>query len=134
MMDARVPGVYVFHRNEERGCLGAKYIVEHADEYPWLPHVQCCVSFDYPGKYEVVSHQMGVRCASDVFCRAFAARFDKPMHVTRKGIMTDSYVYREVVPNCINVSVGYEDAHTPHEWQDVPYAEWLVEQLVAQRA
>lgn len=128
MILANVPGVYVFHRDEERGCHGSQYIVRHRDEYPWLASITSVISMDYPETYQLVTHQMGERCASDQYASRLARRFTPPLELNRDGIKTDSYIYRSIVPQCLNVSVGYENPHTPEETVSGAYCLWLLDQ------
>jgi hypothetical protein len=40
-----------------------------------------------------------------------------------RGATTDVFHYREIIPECTNVSVGYHFAHSPKEWLDLVYLE-----------
>lgn len=133
MIEAGVPGMYLFPRQEELGRVGSEWIAEHT---PWVfkeLDIQRCVSFDRKGTTSVITHQSGQRCASDEFCLALIEQLKDEAHpflLDDGGSYTDSYAFRGLVPECINLSVGYYDQHSRDESQDVPFATWLANRLI----
>ncbi len=118
MIRAKVPGFYVFHRGEERGCLGAKWIL---DQSPWLLEgMTAAIAFDRMGTEDIISHQRGQRCASEEFIASLAAGLGMK-HASKHGMYTDTAVYAKKIPECSNISVGYDNAHSHSETLDVYY-------------
>ena len=121
MMEAKVPGVYVFHRGEEVGCLSSWAILKAQAE--WLKTFNACIAFDRPCADEVIITQSGQECASPEYGGALAKALnalcpDFSYAISTKGVVTDSKVYRTVIPECINIGVGYSSQHTSGETQD----------------
>lgn len=118
MIKRKIPGLYVFHRGEEIGCLGSRHFATHSQAL--LDGIDMAIAFDRAGKRDVIDHQMGQRCASTAFAKSLAAGLGmghKPCH----GMYTDTATYMKLVPECSNVSVGYEGAHWRGETLDMAY-------------
>lgn len=129
MIEAKVPGVYVVHAGEEVGCIGSGNLVK--DHPKWLDEVKAVISFDRKGTESVITHQMGVRTASDAFANSLAQALGMDfLQPDNTGSYTDSNEYIGVVGECTNLSVGYYHQHTANEHQDVLFAEELMEALV----
>jgi len=125
MIEQGIEGVYVVHAAEEIGCIGSSALVK-SNPY-WLSHIDAVISFDRYGDNSVITHQMGIRTASDAFSKSFATALDLPQLVSDKhGSYTDSNEYANVVPECTNISVGYYGQHTVNETQDLEYADLLM--------
>lgn len=140
MIAAKVPGVYVIHADEEVGRVGAEAITtEHAKHmrdgslspYYWIDLVDVAISFDRKGTNEIITHQSGrTRCASDAFADSLSAVLSPDLVAngyselvkSDKGSFTDSYSYRGLVNECINLCVGYTAQHTSSEKQDIKFA------------
>ena len=65
MIKASVPGLYIFHRDEEVGGKGSKYISINTPEI--LKGIQFAIAFDRYGTTSVITEQMGGKCASREF-------------------------------------------------------------------
>lgn len=121
MIDAGVPGTYLFHRGEERGGIGSSWMAEHYDK--WLGQFTHAIAFDRRGTDSVVTHQMRGRCCSDEFANALAEALnagDAFMYSPDDtGTYTDTAEYTHLIPECTNVSVGYYNEHSPNEKLDV---------------
>jgi hypothetical protein len=129
MIEAEVNGVYVIHAAEEVGCKGSRALV--ADDPEWLRHMDAVISFDRFGDTSIITHQMGMRTASDTFAKSFADALDMPQLTgDTGGSYTDSNEYVNVVSECTNISVGYYGQHTVKETQDLDYAEFLADSLI----
>lgn len=135
MIDAGVPGWYIFHAGEERGRKGSE---AHARTLSWkkdafIPDI--CISFDRWGTTEVITHQMGKRCCSDEFGLALAEILNRQPSLAFKpspaGLYTDSYSYSGMVPECVNLSVGYYGHHSDEEQQDIGHAHRLLTVILA---
>ena len=127
MIEAKVPGTYVFHRGEERGCVGARQLLENASR--WLGEFDLAVEFDRPGDTEIITHQAGQRCASDTFGRALQKALEPKvsLDLSNRGVFTDVRVYRGVIPEVVNIGVGYRGRHSRGEELDVGYLTKLLE-------
>lgn len=132
MIDAGVPGTYLFHRGEECGGISAKAIA--AKEKDWLKQFECAVAFDRPRDNEIITHQGGAECASDKFAQALCAALNaqgmdyKP---SDRGVYTDTKEYRKIVAECINIGVGYEGQHGKQESQDYAHLSALLKAALA---
>lgn len=129
MIEAKVPGVYVIHADEERGCIGSKHLVESAPD--WFNHVQVAISFDRKGYESIVTHQMGVRTCSDDFASSLADMLYMDFKTDKGGVYTDSNEYADVISECTNLSVGYFSQHTSKEVQHKEFLEELIESLIS---
>lgn len=129
MIAKGVPGVYVIHYGEESGCLGSKDLVE--SNPPWLEHLEAVISFDRKGETDIITHQMGIRTASDSFALSLAEALDMPeLKADPTGSYTDSNEYSNVVSECTNLSVGYLNQHSSKETQNIDFAYTLLDKLV----
>ncbi|MEH2517398.1 hypothetical protein V1279_002971 [Bradyrhizobium sp. AZCC 1610] len=116
MIQANVPGLYVFHFAEEIGCKGSRGI---ANENPkFLEGIKAAIAFDRRGIDSVITHQ-GSRCCSDAFGESLAAQLPKRFKLDPTGVLTDTKQYMGIVPECSNLSVGYYNEHYPNEKLDV---------------
>jgi hypothetical protein len=129
MIEAKVPGVYVIHYGEESGCIGSGNLV--ASKPHWLEHIEAVISFDRKGEESIITHQMGVRTASDAFALSLADALDMPnLRPDPTGSYTDSNEYIDLVSECTNLSVGYLNQHTSKETQNLYFAEQLLDSLI----
>jgi hypothetical protein len=131
MIRAGVPGLYIFHRGEELGCVGSSHIARRTPEL--LDGIRYAISLDRRGTDSVVTHQCGRRTASDVFAWSLIDALelhDYGAAPDPSGVYTDSESYAGLVPECTNISVGYENQHSSRESQDLVFAEDLRDRLV----
>ena len=125
MIEFGVQGVYVIHSAEESGCQGSQQLV--ASEPKWLSYIDAVISFDRKGQNSVITHQMGLRTASDAFAKSFIDVVNiSQLKPDSTGSYTDSNEYASVVSECTNISVGYYNQHTKNEVQDLDYADELL--------
>lgn len=129
MIEAGVPGLYVFHRGEELGGIGSTYITQYNQEL--VKNIKRCIAFDRRGRHDIITHQAGDRCCSDEFAWELAmalctANPEIDMVPSQKGLFTDSANYTHLIPECTNLSVGYEMEHTPNEELDVDHLKNLL--------
>lgn len=128
MIDAGVPGTYLFHRGEECGCVGSAWLAAH--QQAWLRGFDRAVAFDRRGTTSVITHQMGGRCCSEGFAAALAEALGMGHTPDPDGIYTDTAQYMHLIPEVTNISCGYEAEHSPQEALDVPYLVRLREALI----
>ena len=128
MIEAGVEGTYVVHAAEEVGCKGSSALV--ADNPDWLSYTKAVISFDRYSDKSVITHQMGLRTASDAFAHSFADALNMSQLLPDDGgSYTDSNEYSSVVSECTNISVGYYGQHGVNETQDLEYLDKLVAAL-----
>lgn len=131
MIEAKVPGTYIFHTGEERGGIGSRAVLR--DHHAWLSKFKRAVAFDRAGTTDVVITQGGKSCASQVAGAALVKALNEAgkeynfaYEISHGGTFTDTKVYADVIPECFNLSVGYEFQHTVDEYQDLRFLEQLV--------
>ncbi|MEY9247620.1 hypothetical protein [Bradyrhizobium elkanii] len=127
MIEAKVPGLYVFHFGEEVGCKGSGGIANETPEF--LDGIKAAIAFDRRGFTSVITHQRG-RTASDTFGDSLAAQLPSRFKNDPTGVLTDTKIYMGIVPECSNVSVGYENEHTDRETQCVQHLFELRDHMV----
>lgn len=127
MIRRNIPGAYVFHREEEIGGNGSDYIRENLRER--LEGIQYAIAFDRAGNTDIITTQIGQRCASDVFARSLSEALNIPLEPTR-GTFTDTAHYMSIIPECSNISVGYDNAHSKNEYLDVTYLVSLLSRIL----
>ena len=119
-----VPALYIFHQGEEVGGLGSYRIAEKTPEL--LDGITHAIAFDRRGTRDVIWMQGGEDCASEGCAGVIAHTLNQlnPAFAyapSDMGSFTDTKVYRSLVPECFNISVGYDNEHTPSETQDVKH-------------
>ncbi|NYF30655.1 hypothetical protein [Sphingopyxis sp. JAI108] len=129
MIAARRPGLYLFHRGEEEGCLGSCWIQHHTPEL--LKDIEAAIAFDRAGLGDVITHQSYGRTCSDAFAASLASALnglngDFRYAPDDTGVYTDTNEYAGLVPECTNLSVGYQRQHGPRETLDVTHCEKLL--------
>lgn len=133
MIDAKVPGLYLFHRGEECGGIGSGGVADH---YPkLLDKFDRAVAFDRKATWSVITHQWAGRCCSDTFANALAEALnnlnDDFMYAPDDtGLFTDTANYTDYIGECTNVSVGYYSEHTEKERLDLAHLFALRDALV----
>lgn len=129
MIKAKVPGVYVFHRAEERGGLGSGHVAQKEKEL--LKGIDFAIAFDRKGQSEVITHQMQERTCSNAFANSLCGILPGlSLKPSDGGVFTDTAFYAETVAECSNVSVGYEHAHSANEFLSIAYILRLRDALV----
>jgi hypothetical protein len=121
MASESVHGRYCLFVGEECGCIGSS--ASAADRQTWKG-IERAVSFDRRGQTSIVTHQCGERTCSEVFAVALAERLNEhgfQFAADNNGVFTDSREFAGIVPECTNLSVGYEHAHSTRETQDLAF-------------
>ncbi|WP_218036652.1 M28 family peptidase [Sphingobium sp. EM0848] len=129
MIAAGRPGLYLFHRGEERGCLGSQWIQRNNPEL--LKDIGAAIAFDRAGLGDVITHQSYGRTCSDAFAASLASAINDLDRAFRyapdnTGVFTDTNEYAGIIPECTNLSVGYYGQHGPRETLDVDHCEKLL--------
>jgi hypothetical protein len=128
MIEAGVQGLYVFHRGEEKGCLGSRWIADNAPEL--LKGIDAAIAFDRAGTADVITHQAFGMTASDEFAQSLADQLNRTKGFKFRpddtGVYTDTNEYAGMIAECSNVSVGYDCNHGPNETLDVYHVEKLL--------
>jgi len=132
MIDAGVPGYYIFHTAEEVGALGSKALARSSEDV--LRTFDYAIAFDRRGTKDVITHQYRGRTASDAFATSLAAMLNRAgleYAPSNRGIFTDTASYSDIIAECTNVSVGYYNEHTSNECVDVAHVGALLGALLA---
>lgn len=134
MMELQVPGTYIFHADEEIGCLGSHWLAREQPE--WLAMFKHCISFDRSGTTDVITHFNGVRGCSDKYARHLADNLNShlknyTLNPCTFGGSTDVARYLGIIPNVTNVSTGYLFQHSAKETLDMVYLNELLAAAVA---
>jgi hypothetical protein len=129
MIEAGVKATFVFHRDEECGGLGSRWL---ADRYGgWLGEsFDICLALDRRGTQDVIVTQSYGKCASREFAAGLASQLAMG-HSAADGIFTDSANYVDLIPECSNLSIGYQSEHTRRETLDLNYLEAVIQRLIA---
>lgn len=128
MIEAGVKVTFIFHRDEECGGLGSAWL---ARKYPdWLAQFDVCLALDRRGTSNVIVQQSWSKCASDEFAIGLANQLGM-QHKPADGIFTDSANYVDLIPECSNLSIGYQHEHSRYETLDLNYLEDVIRCLIA---
>jgi hypothetical protein len=128
MVIAEVPGTYIFHRGEEVGGVGSEGM---ADNWPKLiaEHTHA-IAFDRRGTTDVITHQWGGRCCSEKFALQMAGLLGDGYMPDDTGSFTDTANYTKLVPECTNISVGYDHEHSSLETLDLEHLATLRNRVI----
>jgi hypothetical protein len=132
LLHSSVPGYYIFTQGEERGGIGAKHLADdHAD---LLKSFDRAIAFDRRGIDSVITHQGYGRCCSDEFAEALADALnvdDRLMYLPdNTGVYTDTAEFTGIIPECTNISVGYDHEHSDKESLDIYHFMALADRVV----
>jgi hypothetical protein len=104
----------------------------------WIDHVDIAMSFDRKAYHSIITHQRGSRTASDAFAASLSTLLSPALvaggypeyKADPTGSYTDSASYDKLIPECTNISVGYDGQHTKSETQDFTFAILLRDALI----
>lgn len=128
MINAEIPGVYMFFRGEERGGIGSKYCASKRKDL--FDGIQCAIAFDRRGTTSIITHQGGERGCSEEFSASLSKVLGMGHVSDATGLYTDTKEFFHLVPNCTNVSVGYNNEHSKNETLIKTYIEKLRDNLL----
>ena len=135
MIQAGVPGIYGFFLAEEIGLLGSEFAAGDSTWQELMKDVDAVISFDRRGTSSVITHQGGKRTCSkkyaDQLCKAFHMH-GLNLKPDEHGSSTDSLSFFRANKQlqCTNISVGYGNAHSNTEFQDISYLELLCNAVI----
>lgn len=129
LIKAEKPGHYVFHRDEEIGGLGSSWISKNLHVLP--AGLKAAIAMDRCGTNDIITHQMGMRTASDDFANSLADQLPQGMRRDEGGVFTDTANYTDVIGECTNLACGYERNHGPNETLDTKHLRNLRDALLA---
>lgn len=137
MIKAKVPGLYVFHRDEESGGQGSAHIIKYWDSYHFRSDpenhifngIKFAIAFDRKGTKSIITHQ-GARTCSDAFADSFSAALGMGHTKDDGGTFTDTKNYYHKIGECTNLSVGYYSQHFSNESLDIIYLQNLLMALI----
>lgn len=126
MIDAMVPGTYIFHRGEEKGGIGSRGMAVQHEQF--LSQFDRAVAFDRRGIESVITHQGYGRCCSDAFAEALAKAINDNIGDAHAfllpddtGVYTDTAEYTDLIGECTNISCGYYSEHSGNERLNADY-------------
>lgn len=132
IVKAGIPSVCIITRGEERGGHGSKHLAKSNEEF--MQQFDRAIAFDRKGQTSVITHQGWERCCSDVFANALADAINLVSELTMApdsgGIYTDTAEWVGIIPECTNISIGYEAAHTASETLDFNFVKKLRDAIV----
>lgn len=128
MMCAGIKGYYVFTQGEEKGGIGATFIRDNDKDL--LKQFDRAIAFDRRGIDSVITHQGWGRCCSDAFgnalCLELGKANDNLMHLNDDtGVYTDTAEFVDYIPECTNISIGYDHEHSQQESLNLVYFQQL---------
>jgi hypothetical protein len=132
LVKANVPGLYIFHRDEEIGGLGSNWIQRNDPRR--LDGILFAIALDRRATESIITHQ-GLRTCSDAFARSLASQLNDTRQgpgnwrLDDGGTFTDSANYTDLVGECTNLSVGYYREHTAEESLNIAHVLDLLQSL-----
>tara|TARA_R100000908_G_scaffold54991_1_gene30272 strand:+ start:4782 stop:5975 length:1194 start_codon:yes stop_codon:yes gene_type:complete len=128
LIKAGVEGLYIFHRAEEVGGIGSSYIANNNSEE--LEKYDFAVAFDRKDNFSIITQQVGQVCASQEFVDSLSEQLGMNHRADPTGSFTDTANYTDFISECTNLSVGYFNAHSGREEQDLVYVREFRDALI----
>lgn len=134
LMLAGVKGTFVFTVGEEKGGVGATFLSDNAKGF--LSKFDRAIAFDRRGTTSVITVQGWGRCASESFAYELSDRLNSGSRRSGlfapddTGVYTDTAEFTGIIPECTNISIGYDREHSGMETLDVEFLFWLRDQCV----
>lgn len=114
MIDYNIPGTYIFHVGEEKGCHGARHIYNTFN----LSSFSRAIEFDRRGISSVITEMGSTITCSDTFANAvknLLNKFNLDYKLDNTGVSTDVLQYEDEIPEVTNLSVGFKNEHSSNE-------------------
>lgn len=132
LLHSGVAAYYVFTQGEECGGIGATFLADkHA---ALLSEFDRAIAFDRRGVDSVITHQGYGRCCSDDFADALSDALNQDPRLMylpdSTGVYTDTAEFTGIIPECTNISVGYEHEHSDRECLSLSHFVALAERVV----
>jgi hypothetical protein len=119
MIRAGIEGHYIFHYGEEKGCEGSTKLADKAPEI--FKDIKIAVAFDRKNNFDVVTKMGGQTVCSDDFADSLIKQLPVGYRKEPGGMRTDVALYKKLIPECTNISVGYTDPHMKTERLDTTH-------------
>jgi hypothetical protein len=122
-----VPAYFLLARGEEVGGHGSKFVAKNFPKL--LAGFDRAIAFDRRGSSDIITHQFGGRSASDAFAEALSDQLNNLglLYMPAEGIYTDTAEFTDLIPECTNISCGYQFEHSDKEQLDSVYLAQLCE-------
>ncbi len=136
MMTNNIPGLYYFFMGEEKGGVGSRLLSNDFENFDYLKSIKRCISFDRRRTGSVITSQYGRTCCSDEFGSALCREYNSngmKLSLDDTGIFTDSASFMGDIPECTNISVGYDNEHTFTEIQNITFLDKIAKASVKVR-
>lgn len=127
MIESNTPVSVIFHRAEEIGGLGSQWLADHYPEW-FAQRFDVCLALDRRGTSDIITEQWCGTCCSDAFAVSLSEQLGMG-HKPARGSFTDSANYANLIPECSNLSIGYQCEHSPMECLNVDYLERITGRL-----
>lgn len=132
LLHSGVDAYFLFTQGEECGGIGAKFA---AKDVAFLKQFDRAIAFDRRGIDSVITHQGWGRTASDAFAQALSDALNEDMTLMYlpddTGVYTDTAEFTDVIPECTNISVGYDHEHSDRESLDILHFAALAKRVVS---
>lgn len=118
LIAAKVPALYLFTQGEETGGRGMAHASRQ--ERHRVEGIDRCIAFDRRGATDLC----GAQCVGDLASREFVGALSEALglgHSWATGTWTDNADWQDIIPEIVNLSVGYAGNHTPGETLDITY-------------
>lgn len=127
MAEAGIPGYYLWTADEETGAHGIDgLLLAGAMDFS---RFQRAIEIDRAGTSDVITWQMGGECCSDEFALELSIRLGGTFEPSYHGVFTDTARLTHLIPECTNISCGYDDQHQYRETLDIQFLSDLVGKL-----
>ena len=123
LIDAGVPGTYIFHSAEERGAIGAHSLSLSYD----FSQFKRAIEFDRRGTNSIITSMSGDRVCSNLFANELGKQLKLGYKSDPTGLFTDVFIYKYLIPEVTNLSVGYMHEHRNDEEIEVL---WLIDDFI----
>ena len=121
-----IPGTYYLTECEEIGCIGMKTTLDaHPEEFT---HLSLAISLDRKGTQDCVYTQLGRHCASENFALDFCETLlleGGLAYTPEQGLYTDTHLIGDLVPQVLNLGIGYHYNHSKREVIDMAHLDKL---------
>ena len=122
-LKAGMEGLYVFHRAEEVGGQGSSFLAN--DGLDLIKDMDFAIAFDRKDAFSIITHQGCARTTSDEWAIEIGRELKLNHKTDPTGSFTDTKNYYRIIPECTNFSIGYHNAHSARENQEIRYIQKL---------
>jgi hypothetical protein len=101
---------FIFTRDEETGCIGARAMLRDDNFWYQVEQLPCAIELDRKGNSDIIEY-----CSKDLTAEIIKAC---PTYRPELGLFTDVTEWDHLIP-AVNLSVGYYNAHTNLEYLSI---------------